>query len=82
MPQHAKAGIPTSVYLHAPWPIPPDTALTPRCAGRRPCEAFVAERAQPTVSIEARFAVRLAGEYNLTVDDRSTRPRSSATSSA
>ena len=65
-----EAGRPSSVWLHAPFPIPPDTALTLWLRGPKTLRGVVAEREAPTVNIEARFAVRVAGEYTLTVEEK------------
>ena len=67
------AGRPSAVWLHAPWPIPPDTALTLWLRGPKTLKGVVAERSAPTVNIEARFAVRVAGEYTLTVEEHVTK---------
>ena len=65
------AGRPSAVWLHAPEPIPPDTALTLWLRGPKTYRGIVAERESQTVNIEARFAVRVAGNYTLHVEDAS-----------
>ena len=67
------AGRPSAVWLHAPQPIPPDTALTLWLRGPKTYRGVVAEREAQTVNIEARFAVRVAGQYTLHVEDASKR---------
>ena len=62
-----EAGRPTGVWLHAETPIPPDTALTLLLRGPKTLKGVVAERTAPTVNIEARFAVKVAGDYTLIV---------------
>ena len=57
-----QAGVPTSLWMHAPDPIPPETKLTLWLRGPRTLRGVIAERDAPTVNIEARFAVRIAGE--------------------
>lgn len=68
-----EAGRPSAVWLAAPTPIPPETALTLWLRGPKTLRGVVAERSAPTVNIEARFAVRVAGEYTLQVEDASKR---------
>ena len=67
------AGRPSAVWLHAQSAIPPDTALTLWLRGPKTYRGVVAEREAPTVNIEARFAVRVSGEYTLIVEDASKR---------
>ena len=69
-----EAGRPSACWLHAASPIPPDTALTLWLKGPKTYRGVVAERDAPTVNIEARFAVRVAGEYTLLVEDVNKRP--------
>ena len=63
------AGRPVCLWLHAPEPIPENTELTLWLRGPKTYRGVIAERNAPTKNIEARFAVRLAGEYELHVED-------------
>ena len=67
------AGSPTCLWLHAPEPIPCDTKLTLWLRGPKTLRGVISERDAPTVNIEARFAVRIAGEYTLHVEDNTKR---------
>ena len=73
MPSTIEAGRPSAVWLHAPWPIPPETALTLWLRGPKTLKGVVAERDAPTINIEARFAVKAAGEYSLVVEEKTSK---------
>lgn len=68
-----QAGRPTSLWLRAPEPIPENTELTLWLRGPKKYRGIIAERDAPTKTIEARFAVRVAGEYILRVQDKTKR---------
>lgn len=70
MPTLIEAGRPSAVWLHAPWPIPPETSLTLWLRGPKTLRGVVAERDAPTINIEAHFAVKVAGEYTLLVEEK------------
>lgn len=65
-----EAGRPACIWLTAPEPIPENTELTLWLRGPKTYRGVIAEREAPTKNIEARFAVRIAGEYKLLVEDK------------
>jgi hypothetical protein len=73
MPGKILAGRPSAVQLHAPSPIPPDTALTLWLRGPKTYRGHVAERKALTKDIEAHCAVRIAGDYTVLVEDAEKR---------
>ena len=73
MPSAVIAGRPSAFQLHAPSPIPPDTALTLWLRGPKTYRGHIAERELLTKDIEAHCAVRIAGDYTVLVEDAAKR---------